>query len=333
MVKEKMAKLLRNERGQALILVLGFLAIGGLTITPLLVHMDGGLNATRIHRQKAVHFSSADAGIEHASWRLLHESGFFESMTPENPTVEYTINVNGEDVLIKVTRLSGLGENALSLDVNYVIPAGHQLELRVTVYDDDHCHFAYDTGAYASWLQVPTTSDTLTYYLHNNPTPPTGDTDAQPDLTMDEVQPTASTLYNYDQNYDGNVGRRIEESEGGPDGLELKEYQNWLTAPYGSDTHLQGTALMNLYVAPDGFNYENEGAFTAYLRDYDPAAGTYTEITSGTYEIEEDQWVKPWHSTAPEGKYRIQATADNTQLTAFVALGFGYLNTLSFEHG
>ena len=106
------------------------------------------------------------------------------------------------------------------------------------------------------------------------------------------LQPTASTLYNYDVNYDWRnprPGRRVEQSGGGPDGLELKEYQNWRTAPYGSDTHLQGTVIINIFIAPDGFNFDNDGSFRIYLRDYNPANGTYTEIGSADYTVEGGQ--------------------------------------------
>jgi len=332
-MKSWLEQLIRKEGGQALIVVFGLLTIGGLLIAPLLAHAATGLRAGQAQEEKTADFYRADAGIEHGLWRLLHEAGFAESLTPENPTVEYSVNLSGKSVLVTITRLAGIGGDTLSLNLDYTIPAGHQLELRVTVSEDDHCHFAYDTTAYSAWLQMPTADNTtLTYYLHNNPTPPTGDTDAQPNLPMDEVQPTAENLYNYDQNFDSSPGRRVEESRGGPDGLELKEYLNWRTAPYTSDTHFQGAAVVNLYVAPDGFNYDNEGEFTIYLRDYDPASGTYTEIASASYEVEENQWVIPWHSTAPEGKYEIQASTDGAQLKSTAALGFGYLRILSFTN-
>lgn len=324
---------MKRQRGQAFILVLILLAVGALMITPVLNYLSTALRSQRISEKALARQYIADSAVEDALWRLLYESGFAESMTPENPVVEYSINISGTEVPVTVTKFTGLGADTLSLDADYVVPAGHLLEFRITVSDDDHCHLAYDTVAYDSWLQIPTTSGTLTYYLHNNPTPPTGDTDAQANLHMDEVQPTATNLYNYDQNYDSNVGRRIEESEGGPDGLELKEYQNWQTEPYGSDIHLQGTVIVNLLVAPDGFNYDNEGEFTVYLRDYDPASGTYTEIANATYQVDENQWVQPWHSTAPEGKYEIHASAGGTQVDCVVALGFGYIRVLSFTNG
>lgn len=331
-MKNILNKLIRKEKGQALIITLCLLAIGGLTISPLLTYMSTGLNASRIHKEKMAEFYLADSAIELASWRLLHESGFAESMTQEDPSVGYSIDIDGIDVPTTVTRLAGLGGDTLSLDVDYIIPANHLLEFRIAVTSDDHCNFAYDTIAYSAWLQIPATSGMLTYYLHNNPTPPTEDTDSQVNLPMNEFLPTATQLYNYDQNYDENIGRRIEESAGGPDGLELKEYQNWQTVPYDSDVHIQGAVTVNLLVAPDGFNYDNDGAFIVYLRDYDPVSETYTEIASIDYYIGEGQWVATWQSTAPEGKYEIITIAISTQLEVTVALGFGYIRILSFTN-
>jgi len=257
-------------------------------------------------------------------------------MTPEDPSVEYSIDINGENVLITVTRIAGMGGDWLTMEVDYIMVAGHQLELRVVVFDDDHMHFAYDTEAYDARMVVPTTtSGTLTYYLHNNPTPPVGDTNAQANLSMNDVQPTADTLYNYDKNYDWRnprPGRRVEESSGGPDGLELKEYQNWRSAPYSSETHLKGTVVINLFIAPDGFNFDNDGSFRVYLRDYNPATGTYTEIGSADYFVEGGHWIQLWQPTAPEGKYQIVADTGKEQVTATASLGFGYLRVLSFIH-
>jgi len=293
--------------------------------------MSDGLRAVQNHKVSMQELCSADSGIDHASWRLLYESGFTESMTEQNPTEEYSVNLNGEDISIVVTRIAGLAGDTCSMDgVDYVIPEGHQLELRIVVFDDDHMHLAYDTDVYQAWVMMPVSEGNPTYYLHNNPTPPVGDTDAQANLSLDEDNPTVEPFYNYDQNYDSNPGRRVEESDGGPDGLELKEYQNWLTEPYSEDIHFQGTVVLNLYIAPDGFNFDNAGAFRVYLRDYDPVSETYTEITSDDYVVEEGEWTQMWQPTAPEGKYKIVATSGDTQVRSLVALGFGYLRTIYF---
>ncbi len=320
----------RNECGQALVAVLGLLVIGGLTITPVLAHVKTGVQSIGMHREKADSFYVADAGIEHGAWRLLYEEGFAESFTAENPSVEYTANVSDATVSIRITKVAAVNTDTLSLDVDYVMPAGHQLELRATVQEDDHCVFAYDTTSYDSWLNMPVPSGSITYYLHDNPTPPVGDTNHQADLPMDDTAPTAEILYNYDQDRDALPGRRVEEASGDIDELEVREYLNWLTAPYPSDVHHQGTVVINLYIAPDGFNFDNEGEFTAYLRDYDPLFGTYTEIVSQTYEVGEGEWVEPWHSTAPEGKYEIIARAGDAQVNTTIGLRFGYLRILSY---
>ena len=43
-------------------------------------------------------------------------------------------------------------------------------------------------------------------HLHNNPTPPTGDTTMQHPLPMDADTPTATTLFNYDTDHDAFAG-------------------------------------------------------------------------------------------------------------------------------
>jgi len=336
-MKNTFNKLVTNEKGQALPAVLILLVLGGLTIAPLLSHMSTGLNATRIHHEKMVEQYSADSGIDDASWRLLYEAGFAGFMTPEEPSVDYSININGMEVPITVTRLSGLGGETLSLDVNYTILADHRLEFMVTVISGGFCHFAYDTDTYSSGLIIPTTSGTITYYLHNNPTPPFEDTSAQENLPMDVTQPTATTLYNYDQ-WDNDPGRGIKKSGGGPGGLELEEYQNWWTTKYASETHLEGTVGISLWATPTGQSYGTDGSFRVFLRDYDddpvsPTYKAYKEIASTDYDISKEQWVKDgWTPTAVEGKYRILASAGDTQIEATVGLGFGYLRILSFVY-
>jgi len=332
-IKTICRKFKTGEKGFALPSVLILLVLGGLTVAPLMTQMNTGLYSTLLHEDRTIEQYSGDSAINHAVWRLLYEPEFIMAMTPLEPTVEYSIDINNRDVQIGVTRISGLGGDSLTMDIDYIMTAGNQLELRVVVFDDDHVHLAYDTETYDSRIMLPAGSETISFYFHNNPTPPVSDTNAQADLTMDETRPTVSTLYNYDFNFDWSdprPGRRVEESEGGLTGLELKEYQNWRSPPFSSATHLQGTAVINLYIAPDGFNYDNDGAFRVYLREYNQAGGTYTEIGSADYAIEGGHWVDIWTPTAGEGKYRITASTGDTRIESTVALGFGYLRTLSF---
>lgn len=56
--------------------------------------------------------------------------------------------------------------------------------------------------------QIPAT-EYIYYYLHNNPTPPVGNTTAQADLLMNTTAPTSGTLYNYDTDRDSELGIRL----------------------------------------------------------------------------------------------------------------------------
>ena len=53
-----------------------------------------------------------------------------------------------------------------------------------------------------------------TWYLHNNPTPPTANTAAQFNLALNTTTPTATTLYNYDTGCESRVGRSIRRNTG-----------------------------------------------------------------------------------------------------------------------
>jgi hypothetical protein len=334
-MKNSRTRLLTDERGQALVIVLCFLAIGGLTIATLLTFMSTGLKAIQIHSEKAVQQYSADSGIDHACWRLLYEPGFAGSMTPQNPSVSYSININGRDVPVTVTKLAGSSLGPFSFDVNYTVNATHILEAKFVAPQTSGADMvvAYDTQAYSSWLFVPTSSGDFTYYLHNNPTPPIANTNAQANLAMDETVPTATTLYNYDKNKDSTVGRTIQQGSGGATETDLGNMQNWRTPAYTGATHIQGTVVVNLWIAPNGFDYQQTADIRIYLRDYNPSTAKYTEITNATYVVGQNQWTTPWTTSAPEGKYRIVATDGNTKIKAVVRLGLaGYVRIGSFVY-
>ena len=64
-------RLVGNQKGQALIVVLCFLAIGGLTIATLLTYMTTGLKAVQVHEKKTNEFYAADAGVEDAIHKII----------------------------------------------------------------------------------------------------------------------------------------------------------------------------------------------------------------------------------------------------------------------
>jgi len=72
-MKKILNKLIRNEEGQALILALILLVVGGLIIAPLLGFMSTGLIAGQVFEKKMDGLYAADAGVEDALWKLIND--------------------------------------------------------------------------------------------------------------------------------------------------------------------------------------------------------------------------------------------------------------------
>jgi len=122
----------------------------------------------------------------------------------------------------------------------------------------------------------------VTWTLHNNPTPPVGNTTAQANLTMDENPAAAATLYNYDTNADGAPGRRLQKTGTGPGETVLARYAAWRSPVLTTARAIKGTVSVQLWSAVANFQLNAAGSIVAYLRDYNPATGTYVEIASAT---------------------------------------------------
>jgi len=71
-MKRTLNKLIRDEKGQTLIIVLILMVLGGLIIAPLLGFMSAGLKAGQVFEVKMEGLYAADAGIEDSLWKLLN---------------------------------------------------------------------------------------------------------------------------------------------------------------------------------------------------------------------------------------------------------------------
>ena len=112
-------KLKRGEKGQALIIVVILLAIGGLIIAPLLNFMSAGLVSGQVYEVKMEALYAADAGIEYACWKL------FNGETPQGgqPFCDMT-DINGMDVeVVQLGTPVEVGEGTL-----YTLKSTAQLE-------------------------------------------------------------------------------------------------------------------------------------------------------------------------------------------------------------
>jgi hypothetical protein len=118
-MRETLKRLIRNEKGQAMILVLILLMIGGLVVTPAL-SMSTALKAGQVYENKMYEFYAADAGIEDALWylqssdRLLQLDSAWESddvswsfaydMTDPDDPIKPD-DINGKEVDVTITHI------------------------------------------------------------------------------------------------------------------------------------------------------------------------------------------------------------------------------------
>jgi len=117
MMKRILNKLQRNQRGVVLIIVLILLAVGGLTIAPMLSHMSTGLKAGQTYERKTNEYYAADAGVEDALWQITmgQRGPLFPSEEGDQWT--YTIDdINGKSVAITID-LDYLNDDASGKDV------------------------------------------------------------------------------------------------------------------------------------------------------------------------------------------------------------------------
>ena len=119
-----------------------------------------------------------------------------------------------------------------------------------------------------------------TWYLHNNPTPPTGDTTSQAVLPLDQTLPTAATLFNYDSDRDGAAGLLIAKGGSGPAESDPTKHQAWRTVALADDLAIQGDVSVILWSGIKSFDLGKAGSVTVFLRHFD--GSTYTEIAQGS---------------------------------------------------
>jgi hypothetical protein len=72
-ISAKLSKCLSSEKGHALTIVLIFMVLGSLTITPLLSYMGTALKAGQLYEDKTDELYSADAGIDDAIWQIKYD--------------------------------------------------------------------------------------------------------------------------------------------------------------------------------------------------------------------------------------------------------------------
>jgi hypothetical protein len=102
--------LVKDEKGQALILALILLVIGGLIMAPLLSYMSTGVIAGGAYEKKADELYAADAGAEDAVWKIQDGTEVRPPSCITDPTSwNYSISdVNGKSVAVTITYVSNV---------------------------------------------------------------------------------------------------------------------------------------------------------------------------------------------------------------------------------
>ena len=128
-------------------------------------------------------------------------------------------------------------------------------------------------------------------HLHNNPTPPTGNTAMQHPLPMDAVVPTATTLFNYDTDHDAFPGRSIEKG-GSATTTDLTKFQNWRTQTFGQDVAIEGDVTFEFWSAMEDFRTNKRGEVVAYLMDGSTVIATASLRPSAPWQGGSGTWVE-----------------------------------------
>jgi hypothetical protein len=125
----------------------------------------------------------------------------------------------------------------------------------------------------------------VTWYLHNQPTPPNGPTVATEPLQMDDASPTVTTLYNYDLGVDAAPGRAIARGGSGPRETAIGSYVGWRSQKLTAARRIAGNVMVALWTATMNFRGGRTGSLTVYLRDVDAATGGAVEIGQTTLTV------------------------------------------------
>ena len=319
----------RGERGGvAIIMLLAFMVVA-VPLSVSAAQAAGQFNrSSRVFDDRLESVFCNGAGVEHAIFRLAHEPGFAASLTVANPSTSYSITQCNITITVtigrKTTSSSESGGESIGV-VDYIVQAGHEIEVHLTVDDtsDDDMWFAYDTDAEPSWVNLPSpTNGDMKLFMHSNPTPPNADTASQHPLPIDTTTPTAVALYNYDNDRDAFAGLLLAKTNQGTSETDPTKYQEWRTSPLASGFHIDGEIKSNWWLGMKDFSTDKTGVFNLCVRDKD--GSNYTEIACA--EVTLSSWEEGEFSTlfvtdiynieatSPEGTTRARVTLENGQV-------------------
>lgn len=125
-MNRRLTKVLKGEKGQALVVVLILMVLGGLLIVPCLNYTATSLNAGQIHKETMALIYAADAGVGDALWGIKNE---IVPIDPFDYETEFSYflpeEINDKAVEVTIQQIWPL--SGLESDVNGTTPSSHLL--------------------------------------------------------------------------------------------------------------------------------------------------------------------------------------------------------------
>ena len=337
--------MLKNEEGQALPIVLVVLLLGVFFITPAIFYANSALIAQRKAKLALAEQYAAESANTYVTARLL------DPTYAGNPT-PYSATINGIPVTVSVSAVAttSVTEASASTTLAAILPANNELwavaNIPTTAAKD--AAVAYDTTGAPSSVTVPFTTGTVTFYFHNNPTPPTGDvaipsaelSNPWTNLTMNTTSPTSTTLYNYDKyNPDGItsrdtvVGRWVERKAEGTNCaskvLDGYRYRAIWRSPVLSSSPLTISGAIQFrwwWGTQDGTTQSSQN-ITWWLCKFDPSQSVSIPANNpaslfpppGKITPSASMWTRPFDLLAVAGQTKLSTRVDRISDTSIIA--------------
>ena len=108
-MKITVSRLMKDEKGAAMVVAMVLLVISGLVSAPLLAHMSTGIVTGEVYEVRTAELYAADAGVEDAVWNIQHEVPEVMGLSGCYPDWSYNMSdVNGKSVDVTITLVSNV---------------------------------------------------------------------------------------------------------------------------------------------------------------------------------------------------------------------------------
>jgi len=108
-MKDVVRRVIRGEKGMALVLAVILLLVGGLVVASLLAYTGSGILTGEVYETRTAELYAADAGVEDAVWKIQQQVSEVAGLTQCYQSTNYTIaNVNNRSVAVNITLVNNL---------------------------------------------------------------------------------------------------------------------------------------------------------------------------------------------------------------------------------